>query len=877
MASCGDCGRRFCAGLVLLAIAWAAAPDVRADCTPEWVYGPDQGVPGVDGELRTIHAMIRWDPDGTGPENAWLVIGGQIDVAGDVAANNIAAWDGSRWHSLDGGTSAKWLDVRALGVYGRDLIAAGRVETGPYTWTNYIAKWVPGSPGAWVGLGSEPNGSVHALLPYNGELVAAGEFTQIGGVSANRIASWNGSRWAAFDTGISDHEVQALATYQGRLIAGGTFSGAGGATAMYLAAWDGVAWSEVAAPFAISPAGSAGVYALSLHDGNLVVAWFNINDSGNANVTSWDGSAWTTLGAPIDMIVWSIASVGGELYIGGRVLGNHGVARWDGAAWTTVGDGGVYPVYALAEYAGKLVSGGETWDPAAQPYTGLAFWDGLVWTRLGGRGFNGSVNAFTIFNGELVAGGEFGSVAAGEAVGVATWNGVRWAALGAGLRGAVGSLAGVRSLAVYRNDLFAGGEFTFVGGSGTTHIAKWNGSAWSSLGSDTDGPVAALTVYNDELIAGGTFSSAGGVTAHSIARWDGTQWRALAAANGAEGVVDSVQMGLPVGGMVVNALWIRGALIVGGNIVGVAGTPLPSPILVPGTMTSVMPSNPLLSWSASNWASLGMPVDPWPGTTAAPAPQVFALTEYNGDLIVGGIFTCKPNSQSSTLGLAKWNGTTWSRLGTGVDTMTSAGVRALATYNGELYAGGSFTTMDGVTASNIARWDGSKWLALANTDGAEGVSGPVRALTVYRGELVIGGEFLEAAGKVSCYWARWGCGLATGACCVNSATCQVMTQADCTAAGGTYRGDASACASVDCTATEAVGACCLLDGTCPVVTAASCAAQGGTYQGDNTVCDVLPCVPCTDCACGPCGAGVLGAVPLTALGLIGLKRRGVLR
>ncbi|MGB9613419.1 MAG: chitobiase/beta-hexosaminidase C-terminal domain-containing protein, partial [Candidatus Margulisiibacteriota bacterium] len=49
----------------------------------------------------------------------------------------------------------------------------------------------------WQALGSGMNGSVYALaVDSSGNLYAGGSFTTAGGVSANRIAKWNGSSWS---------------------------------------------------------------------------------------------------------------------------------------------------------------------------------------------------------------------------------------------------------------------------------------------------------------------------------------------------------------------------------------------------------------------------------------------------------------------------------------------------------------------------------------------------------------------------------------------------------------------------------------------------------------------------------------------------------
>jgi trimeric autotransporter adhesin len=41
----------------------------------------------------------------------------------------------------------------------------------------------------------------------------------------------------------------------------------------------------------------------------------------------------------------------------------------------------------------------------------------------------------------------------------------------------------VTALAVSGNTVYAGGVFTQAGGNLASHVAKWDGSAWSALGS----------------------------------------------------------------------------------------------------------------------------------------------------------------------------------------------------------------------------------------------------------------------------------------------------------------------------------------------------------------------------------------------------------
>src|SRR6185369_13961633 len=97
--------------------------------------------------------------------------------------------------------------------------------------------------------------------------------------------------------------------------------------------------------------------------------------------------------------------------------------------------------------------------------------------------------------------------------------------------------------------------------------------------------------------------------------------------------------------------------------------------------------------------------------------------------------------------IAKWNGSTWSSLGTGMN----GPVYALAVHDDgggpALYAGGAFAVAGGVTVNSIAKWNGSSWSAM---DG--GMSNIVYALASFdegsgAGEqLYAGGDFDTARG-----------------------------------------------------------------------------------------------------------------------------------
>ncbi len=74
----------------------------------------------------------------------------------------------------------------------------------------------------------------------------------------------------------------------------------------------------------------------------------------------------------------------------------------------------------------------------------------------------------------------------------------------------------------------------------------------------------------------------------------------------------------------------------------------------------------------------------------------------------------------------------------------------LTNYHNELYVGGQFTKAGNINVSNIAKWDGLKWSAVAS-----GVNGSVTAMCVYSGEIYLGGNFTMAGSDSISHIAKW--------------------------------------------------------------------------------------------------------------------------
>ena len=143
------------------------------------------------------------------------------------------------------------------------------------------------------------------------------------------------------------------------------------------------------------------------------------------------------------------------------------------------------------------------------------------------------------------------------------------------------------------------------------------------------------------------------------------------------------------------------------------------------------------TFSDANWVSLG-------GVPGATGAVNAAVVDGLGNLYIGGNFTVVGNTIANYI--AQWNGSSWSPLGSGMNSW----VYALAVSGSTLYAGGYFTTADGSAANYIAQWNGISWSALGS-----GMDGIVYALAVSGSTLYAGGEFTMAGGSAANHIAQW--------------------------------------------------------------------------------------------------------------------------
>ena len=142
-------------------------------------------------------------------------------------------------------------------------------------------------------------------------------------------------------------------------------------------------------------------------------------------------------------------------------------------------------------------------------------------------------------------------------------------------------------------------------------------------------------------------------------------------------------------------------------------------------------ANNIAKWNGTNWSVVGTGIN----------GMIQTLVVYNGELYAGGTM---PNH------IVKWNGTAWVPVGSGIN----GNVRALQVFDNSIYAGGDFTIADGNLVSHIAKWDGALWSPVGT-----GVDSNVTSIYPFNNELYVGGFFLSAGGNQANYIAKWNSGV----------------------------------------------------------------------------------------------------------------------
>jgi len=427
--------------------------------------------------------------------------------------------------------------------------------------------------------------------------------------------------------------------------------------------------------------------------------WFTLAGKVVVNrIMKWDGTEWVALGSGFNGNVLTMIFLGSDLYAGGSFTSSGNltvnyIAKWNGTEWSALAGGLNSTAYSLTTDGVNLYAGGNFTTAGSATVNYVAKWDGSSWSGLG-TGMNSVVYTIYFSGGNLYAGGYFTTAGGNPAKKIAVWNGVTWAQLGSGVSG---SSSFVRVLETLGGVIYVGGAFSVVDGNISNNLMGWNGTAWVALGSGIDGVPYSFSKDGSFLYVGGTFTTAGGLTTSNVAKWDGTSW---------------TSMGTDITGQVNGVHYSGSSLYVVGAF-----------------------SQHLAIWNGSYSFANSPMLD-----VATSAISVTSICVAGTDIYIGGYFSSVGGVAVNNI--AKWNGSTWSALGSGVTGgFSPAPVQALAHDGTYLYAGGYFTNAGGIASSFLAKWDGTSWSQVGGTP-----NGAVWDIELNENKIYICGIFTSVGG-----------------------------------------------------------------------------------------------------------------------------------
>ena len=451
------------------------------------------------------------------PDGDVYLTGSRIDSASGRAVNDIARWDGTAWNPLGsglsyGGHALAWVDDRLL-VGGRFSFAGDVPAFSIASWNG--EEWGPVGEG--VSGGNVTMYSIH--IDADGMIYVSGAFTRIGDVPANNIARWDRMGWEGIDQGweglgkgIDLGATSMLMTSSGELMIGtwhpisvGDLTRAGGTVHENIAEWSDGTWKSPGI-HETAPWFRMGGAFFETDDGRLYVGgdltlnpWFDglREDGVNPSLIYRTGGEWN-VDSTVKGYIADIIQCGDRICMSGilqtpaegSILGNIRTEWWEG---------------------------------------NVGFFDGILWEGSGPfraekKSRGSTVSSLADDGLYLYAGGEFFRKGTVYSKSIVRYDPARkvWEPLCTGLRQAGDTVAGiVRDLTLIHGHLFATGEFGSADGVAASNIARWDGTAWHSLGSGLNGPGRQFAVDPEgKLYVVGDFTEAGGKPVPGIAVWE---------------------------------------------------------------------------------------------------------------------------------------------------------------------------------------------------------------------------------------------------------------------------------------------------------------------------------------------------------------------
>ncbi len=502
----------------------------------------------VGGQTRNRIASVElesgkvtdWNPNALASVEALVVssdvvyAGGTFTTIGGKPRNRIAALDANTGLALDwnpnADASVEALLLDGLTVYaGGSFTSIGGVNRNRLaaldTDTGLATSWDPGA-----------NGTVFALARLDTRLFVGGAFTSIGGEARTALAAFDtvtggALPWTPRVSGLTpsvEPAVYALGLDGESVGFGGKLVSSGGSPRNNLAAIDAqsgrlLPWNPISSGLVsalVATKNCVYIGGTFTNIGRAVRHHIAAVDSVTGDLLDWDphviGRNATVSALAMDdkalYVGGSFTNISGETRMSIAALNlNTGAAlEWNPGATTTTRGPGV--VRALLLVGNVLYAGGEFANFGGQPRASIAATPTpsdapLDWNP----GANDEVDSLAWSGGNLLVGGAFTKIGGqtrnriaaldGQTGTASVWN-----------PDAVGRTASVNAMQTHGERLYAGGQFTGLGGEFRNQLASLNitGAKATDWNPNLNGLARSIGVTADCVYVGGDFTQVGG-------------------------------------------------------------------------------------------------------------------------------------------------------------------------------------------------------------------------------------------------------------------------------------------------------------------------------------------------------------------------------
>jgi hypothetical protein len=436
------------------------------------------------------------------------------------------------------------------------------------------------------------------------------------------------------------------------------------------------------------------------------------------NVAIWNGQRWSALGEGLSSVVLQLApTVDEDMYaLVEAPEGQSAIRFWDGESWAEVPaatQGGIKAIEVAPD--GTLYAAGYFTEIGGVEAPGVAYLaPGGEWVALPNDAEvlgTGGISTVKLVGDDVCVGGLIG----GGQVGAACFDGDDWLSYTANL-----AFGEVKTLTFAGGTLYASGSFMLDGVDTGGGVAAWNGESWELVGGGLLGSfgqpdVMNIAVDGEKVYATGFFALAGGAFVRHVAMWNGNKWSDLNGGLQKFLGVDFIEG--PRGRTL--AVDDGGEVYVGGRL----------------TFAGAENAMRVARWDGADWHGVDDPLVPRLGVNGS---VLSVMVGSDGDIYAGGAFE-HLGGDALALGVARFapSEQRWYGMGSGFER-----VDALAEYQGDIYAGGNFTSSGTASIKGVGRWDGAAWRSVSG-----GVVGEVRDLVAGPdAKLYVAGTISEAGG-----------------------------------------------------------------------------------------------------------------------------------